>query len=293
MVAEANAKGGLPQPIVAVYPREGTFWSDHPVGVVDRDWVGPEERDAAERYIAFLLARPQQEKALKHGFRPADVDVPLGSTFARPGLDPGEPKTTLRVPEAKVLAAVLQLWTRAKKRADVALVLDISGSMQGEKLAKAQAGARQLAAMLGEGDRLSLLVFSDRLHWMLEDLAMPAGLPRVERVLGGLQAAGGTAVYDAVAAAYGRLQERAPAGVNTAVVALTDGQDNRSRQALDALVASLAASGPREVRVFAIGYGKDASLPAMQRIAEATRARAYEGDPVTIEKVFFDLATFF
>jgi len=100
-------------------------------------------------------------------------------------------------------------------------------------------------------------------------------------------------VYDAVATAHGRLRERAPAGVNTAVVALTDGQDNRSRQPLDALVASLAASGPQEVRVFAIGYGKDASLPAMQRISEATRARAYEGDPVTIEQVFFDLATFF
>ncbi|MCG8512010.1 MAG: substrate-binding domain-containing protein, partial [Rhodospirillales bacterium] len=30
----------LPYPVVAIYPKEGTFWSDHPVGIVERDWVG-------------------------------------------------------------------------------------------------------------------------------------------------------------------------------------------------------------------------------------------------------------
>ena len=34
-----------------VYPKEGTFWSDHPVGIVDREWVTPERREAAEIYI--------------------------------------------------------------------------------------------------------------------------------------------------------------------------------------------------------------------------------------------------
>jgi hypothetical protein len=29
----------LAEPIVAIDPKQGTFWSDHPVGVVNRSWV--------------------------------------------------------------------------------------------------------------------------------------------------------------------------------------------------------------------------------------------------------------
>src|SRR5258708_3632627 len=61
MVIESYApKYSLPFPVVAIYPKEGTFWSDHPVGVVDRPWVTPEKREAAKIYIDYLLARPHQ-----------------------------------------------------------------------------------------------------------------------------------------------------------------------------------------------------------------------------------------
>ena len=53
----------LPFPVVAIYPKEGTFWSDHPAGIVEREWVTPEHREAAQKYIDFLMAKPQQEKA--------------------------------------------------------------------------------------------------------------------------------------------------------------------------------------------------------------------------------------
>ena len=46
----------MPFPIVAIYPREGTFWSDHPAGIVEREWVTPAHREAAKVYFAFLLA---------------------------------------------------------------------------------------------------------------------------------------------------------------------------------------------------------------------------------------------
>lgn len=78
----------LPFPVVAVYPKEGTFWSDHPVGVVERPWVTPEHREAAKVYVDYLLARPQQERAMQYGFRPSAVEIPLGAPFdAAHGVD--------------------------------------------------------------------------------------------------------------------------------------------------------------------------------------------------------------
>src|SRR5450432_460842 len=77
MVIESYSQANMPFPVVAVYPKEGTFWSDHPIGIVEREWVTPEHREAAKAYIQYLLQRPQQEKAITYGFRPGAVDVPL------------------------------------------------------------------------------------------------------------------------------------------------------------------------------------------------------------------------
>src|SRR5262249_5769044 len=79
MVIESYGQTNLPFPVVAVYPKEGTFWSDHPIGIVQRDWVTAEHQEAAKDYIQYLLARPQQEKAIAYGFRPGSVDVPVAA----------------------------------------------------------------------------------------------------------------------------------------------------------------------------------------------------------------------
>ena len=104
VVVESYSQSGLAFPLVAIYPKEGTFWSDHPVGVVEREWVTPEHREAAKIYTQYLLAREQQEKAIQYGFRPASVDVPLSAPLdVAHGIDPQEPKTTLEVPQVEII----------------------------------------------------------------------------------------------------------------------------------------------------------------------------------------------
>ena len=63
MVIESyQQKQPLAFPIVAIYPKEGTFWSDHPAGIVDREWVTPAHREAARKYLDFLLARSSRRR---------------------------------------------------------------------------------------------------------------------------------------------------------------------------------------------------------------------------------------
>ena len=143
MVIESYGRNDLPFPVVAVYPKEGTFWSDHPVGVVERPWVTPEHRDAAEKYVEFLLDGPQQRRALEFGFRPGDVAIPLAAPLdTAHGVDPKQPQTTLEVPSATVIKAAVDLWRKRKKHANVVLPIDISGSMRGKKINNAKAGGR-------------------------------------------------------------------------------------------------------------------------------------------------------
>ena len=167
LVIESRAPqlaASLAFPIVAVYPKEGTFWSDHPVAVVEREWVTPEHREAARQYVDYLLAAPQQARALPHGFRPASVEVPVGAPVdVAHGVDPAQPKTTLPVPPVEVMDGVLALWKGHKKPANVTLVLDVSGSMnEGGRIQNARAGAQQLVGALDDRDRFSLMIFNAR-----------------------------------------------------------------------------------------------------------------------------------
>jgi Ca-activated chloride channel family protein len=299
MVIESySPKYQPPFPVVAIYPKEGTFWSDHPVGIVEREWVTPEHREAAKAYIQYLLAPAQQAKAVPYGFRPAAVDVPLGAPIdAAHGIDAKEPKTTLEVPSVETIDAILNLWRGNKRHANVTLVLDISGSMNSEsRIQNARAGAEQLVAALGDADRFSLMLFNSQPRWVHEGVLLKDQRTQVASTLQGVFADGGTALYDAVDMAYQRqLAEQDSQGDRiSALVVLTDGEDTDSKLKLEDLLPRIQFDGERRsIRVFTIAYGSDAKRDVLQRLAEATQAKAFDGNPQNIRSVFRDISTFF
>jgi Ca-activated chloride channel family protein len=299
MVIESYSQGNLPFPVVAIYPREGTFWSDHPIGVVEREWVTPEKRDAAKVYIQYLLQRPQQEKAIAYGFRPGAVDVPLASPIDEAhGVDPKEPKTTLEVPSVPVIDSILNLWQQKKKSASVVLVLDTSGSMNDNgKIQNAREGAKQLVNLLSDNDRLSLLPFNTQPNWAVRDLQIRSGKESLLHSIDSLFAGGGTALYDSIDTAYQHLLEQTNSGDPNSIlsiVVLTDGADTESKLQLPDLMQHVQYDGERHtIHVFTIAYGGDAKKDILGQIAQATQAKSYEGNPQNIVGVFKDISTFF
>jgi len=297
MVVESYSENNLAFPLVAIYPKEGTFWSDHPVGVVERDWVTPEHREGAKIYIQYLLKREQQEKAMQYGFRPASLDVPLAAPLdASHGMDAKEPKTTLEVPQVDVINALLELWKTQKKHSNIALVLDTSGSMAEQgKMQNAKIGAKQLVQLLDDGDTFSFLPFSTELHWSGQDASVKDGRQQLTQQIDSLFAGGDTALYDSIDAAYEHLAAtRNPDAKIQAVVVLTDGEDTNSKMKLNELMERIKYNGEtRAIHVFTIAYGNDAKKDVLRQIAEATQAKFYEGTPQNIVEVFRDISTFF
>lgn len=298
MVIESyGAKEPLPFPVVAVYPKEGTFWSDHPVAVVEREWVDAERRDAAETYIQFLTATPQQQRAMQFGFRPADVAISLAAPIdAAHGVDPKQPKTTLEVPSASVAKATIDLWKKHKKHSRVVLLLDVSGSMKGEKIAEAKRGAEQFIRTLGDEDLLSFMPFNHQAAWAGQDWPMGAQRQRAIQAVGACFADGGTALYDAIAQAHRHVEQSAQPDRIVAMVVLSDGADTNSRMGLPQLLGQIAAQGEganRAFRIFTIGYGSEAKKDVLTEIADKTNARFFTGNPDTIREVFKEIATFF
>lgn len=299
MVIEAHSpKYSTPFPVVAIYPKEGTFWSDHPVGIVERPWVTPEKREAAKQYISYLLASPQQAKALPYGFRPASTEVAVAAPIdLEHGVNPSEPQTTLEVPSAQVMHEIVSLWRQNKKHANITLVFDTSGSMkEANKMENARQAALQLVAALGDADEFSLLAFSEDANWAVRSLPVNTGRATAKEKIAALWPQSGTALYDAIDEAYAAHMESKAKDAEkiSAVVVLTDGADTDSSMSLDELLRKIRFDNERQtIRVFTIAYGDDAKKDVLQQIADATQAKFYVGNQQNIRQVLRDIATFF
>lgn len=292
-----------PFPVVAVYPREGTFWSDHPYAILNLPSVTPEIREAAEAFKAYLLSPERQRTAMtRFGFRPTDPSIALGPPLdAAHGLDPQQPQNVLPNPTVSVTRRIIDGFEDVKRPVALTFVLDTSGSMNGAPLQQAKVGARTFLEGLPAADQVRLLFFANSPRWQ-STTAEPVGTARGRLVaaVDGSFADGGTALYDAILAAL-TPAPGAIRGASRAVIVLTDGQDTDSQNKIDALLAELQRRGPAgegamgedPPRVFTIAYGEKADAQVLQRIAEAGGGAFFKGTPRDIQAVYAELATFF
>jgi Ca-activated chloride channel family protein len=281
--------------LVAIYPEEGTFWSDHPYSVLDGEWVTAEQRAAAAAFLGFLKARPQQERAMALGFRPVDPAIKIGAPIDRAhGADAQQPQTLLELPDGPTLDALLATWRRTKKPADVVLVFDKSGSMGGRPLAEAKRGAKAFLATLDARDQVTLMFFDKVVYPPFGPVELGASKAQLESRIDGISADGGTALYDATLAAHALLEARRKASGHRirAVVVMTDGADTDSTHAFEATVKGLHGE-QTGVSVFTIGYGNEPNQAALEAIAAAGAGSFSKGNVDTIIQIFRDLASFF
>jgi ABC-type Fe3+ transport system substrate-binding protein len=112
----ANALGRYGE--LRVYYPPATIMSDHPFCVLQAEWVKPDQAQAAQQFVDYLLSQPAQEKALiKYGFRPTDqaitLDQPAGpfQRFAANGLTINLPPQ-IDLPPGDALNTLLDFWSR-------------------------------------------------------------------------------------------------------------------------------------------------------------------------------------
>jgi Ca-activated chloride channel family protein len=303
-------------PVVAIYPKEGTFMSDHPVGVVQREWVGKEHREAAAKYIAYLMAEEQQRAALKYGFRPGLEKVALGAPLdAAHGVDPTQPRKQLQVPRADVIKAIREVWQKNRKETSIVLVMDTSGSMSiADRMTNAKIGAKRFAEKVSDRLCLSIIPFSDTVVPAPRRLRMTRDSEAAKKYIDGLFAKGETALFDAIEAAYEQTQGEDHKKMIPAVIVLTDGQNNRSKDkkgdtltpaenkvALEKLLRRIRPSPEKKpARIFTIGYALNpkeeedaAALEALKQIAKVTEGQFFEGNPDNIEDILTLIGKYF
>ncbi|MGH2790970.1 MAG: VWA domain-containing protein [Actinomycetota bacterium] len=161
---------------------------------------------------------------------------------------------------------------------DVVLVLDTSGSMEGEPMAAAIGAAQSFVSELPPDIRVGLVSFSDRPQVLRRISTERTGLLDA---INSLEAGGETALYDAIAMASGLFA--GPGQRN--IVLLSDGGDTASK-------ASLGKAAATDAAVFAVGLQSgEFDKQALRRIAEATDGEYSPVASADLGRLYKGLAT--
>ncbi len=287
-----------PERLVALYPEEGTLWHERPIGIPDGDWVTAEQRDAAQTFIRYLQSPDVQRAIMQRGFRPVIDTVPLAAPFVPEyGVDPNEPSTLLAMPSAETIVAIQQSWGLVKKRADVMLLIDISGSMNDEnRIVEARDAAQRFIDTMDPGNRVGLATFSSQIRVRVPIQLLETNAETLRLQIRNLNAEGGTELYAAVSEIVTGMNQRTDTDRMRAVIVLSDGQDTGERgvtlaDAVRAITDSQDSVNP--VIVIPLAYGSDADLTALTDLARASRTRVQSGSPENIGEVLEILQSFF
>lgn len=153
-----------------------------------------------------------------------------------------------------------------KTPVNVAIVLDKSGSMNGEKMQQAKAAAIQAVDRLDAGDIVSIITYDNDAHVLLPATEVK-DKAAIKRKIQQLIAGGGTALYAGVMQGSNQLREFLSDNRVNRVILLSDGQANQGPDTpaeLGNLGASLIGDG---ISVSTIGLGLGYNEDLMVQLA--------------------------
>ncbi len=290
-----NAGGQLKEQLDIIYPAEGIVTADYPMILLNAA-----KKTAYDKVVAYLRSPDVQKRIMTDtARRPAVPGVPLDSRF---------PTTTLiELPYPSQLdtidALISTYLDEFRKPASAIFVLDLSGSMAGDRLSSLQTALNALTgtdtSLTGQfthfhaNETVTIITFSstvlDQRDFTIDDTQPDSpDMQAIRDYVDGLEAGGATAIYDALEQAYTTVQTDEATNPDRlySIVLMTDGENNSGSDA-DAFTAAYDAlpDAARNVHTFPIFFG-DSSLADMQAIADLTGGQLFDAKSASLLAIF-------
>lgn len=242
---------------------------------IDREDIPAEPEEETSSSGSLILSTRLEYTSLKKdeaynvfalvSLQAADISVKGGPE------DPSDPAAALSVTDRSPM--------------DITCVLDVSGSMQGEKVQLVKDAVMIIIDEMMPGDRLSIVSFNSDAsrHTALSRMDM-TGKDAARQAILRLTAGGGTSIAAGLDCGIQVMEQRRQRNVVGAIFLLTDGQDGTSPAQVQELVnrARVAHCG-----VYAFGFGQDHDTAILSSIAEAAQTPfTYVERPDSIRHAF-------
>ncbi len=233
-------------------PLKALYSPSHEVDIVREDdfhaVVGYEEYDV----------KPDRDFVLYYTVSPEDVGVNLLSY---------KPERGSNGFFLLLAAPKVELDSRQIIAKDVILVLDVSGSMRGEKIEQAKEALNFVLNSLNDEDRFNIIAFSTSTRPYARDLVPADEWGEARDFVGRLEASGSTDINRALLEALSMVDEERP----TILIFLTDGLPTVGEVDIDRIIENVVDAAPDNARIFPFGVGYDVNTTLLDTIAENHR----------------------
>jgi len=168
-----------------------------------------------------------------------------------------------------VLAApsVLESARQARRAQSVTFVVDISGSMSGEKLEGMRAALQSVIGSLSQFDHFNVIAYHSQVAplWAAPRPATEAARTEALGFVAGLRAAGHTNIEGALRTA---LTAPRPSSKPSVVVFLTDGRPTKGETDAEKILTSIRHVNEKtRTRIYVLGVGVDVNTVMLDRLA--------------------------
>lgn len=166
---------------------------------------------------------------------------------------------------------------------DITFILDVSGSMSGDKLEQAKQALLYCVNNLNTGDHFNIIRFSTEAYSLFNELksAEKENLNEAKRFIDDLKAIGGTNIEEAFTRAFKNYNKSIRPHF---VVFITDGKPTIGEMNDEKLVKRILTSNKQDARIFTFGVGNEINTHLLDKLAEATKAwRTYVSEDEDIE----------
>jgi Ca-activated chloride channel family protein len=290
-----NSGGKLTQRLDLVYPKDGIITANYPLMLLN-----PAKRDGYDKVTAYLRSPDVQRRIMTTtDRRPTIPEVQPDSRFTAQLLVELPFPSNLTVIDNLLFAYLDQI----RPPAHTFFVLDISGSMEGDRLNSVKrtfdnlTGADQTItgrfARLRAREEITIIPFNgsvqdDRTFTINDVSANSPDLANVRRYVDNLQANDGTAIYDSLIRAYQDAAKAKAAEPDRfySVVLMTDGQSNTGNDGPGfQRFYKAQPDATKAIPTFAIIFG-EASPQQLTDIANLTGGQAFDSRNVSLPSVF-------
>ncbi|MEJ2210096.1 MAG: VIT domain-containing protein [Anaerolineae bacterium] len=233
-------------------PLKAIYSPSHRVDVVRRG-----EHNALVGYEEYDV-KPDRDFVLYYTVSPQDVGLNVLSYHPGEG---GEGFFLL------LAAPKVEVDTGSVIAKDVILVLDVSGSMRGEKIEQARQALDFVLDNLNDEDRFNVIAFSTATQAYARDLVWADERGEARDFVRRLEANGSTDINRALLEAAAMADDERP----TTIIFLTDGLPTVGEVNVERIIDNVADAAAENVRIFPFGVGYDVNTLLLDTIAQNHR----------------------
>ncbi|TKK89325.1 VWA domain-containing protein [Herbidospora galbida] len=284
---------GMRDDLTLVYPSDGVVSADYPLTLL----ASSSRREQYDTLVAWLRTPETQRKIMTATHRrpivPGVAPAPEFGSAALVEL----PFPNRRSAADQLIAAYLN-DVRVPARA--MYVLDTSGSMEGDRIESLRAALVTLTgadtsaygtfSRFRNREQVALRPFSDHPKGQ-QDYEIPTSNPesvlaQIKSYAESLSADGGTAIYDALRAAY---EQKVDSGRYSSIVLMTDGENTDGTEYLDfQLYYQALPAEQKAVRTFVVLFG-DSDADEMNQVAKLTGGAVFDARNGSLAEAFKEI----